>query len=483
MLHNKSLGYFLFVCLLLQGCHKNQNIIYKENSKKSKVGIPMSDKPRFKKTIFSRKFVSAKNRNLIALRERSDYARNNYNRRFFSKKNRSQKKYKTKKRPILGRHYKINFKRNPFVDKRVISHRTCFMDLTNNLPIMANMVSSLSLKELLYLRQANQCLNRLITGIQKDNFNGQKSFIFSSLTLPGIDKDIWFINLKFNEEYVHGFAFFKLFRKVTKIPKYLWQQLPLTNIEEIDISFMDLNDEDLQFLSSCIRYSKLRRIVYTSNEPKCRGIQKLGESLPFCPNIEELYLRFNELNAEQAYNLTKHVHRCSHMKDIDLYGNNLQDQGGIWVAENCKNSSIKRINLSSNRITTLGACEIVERLALTDMRHVGLANNSMENEVENLAKLGSIIKKTKIEILDLSRNKIGSKGMIKLIENLSGSRLKELYIDSNNINIIKHVEKMGRLLQKTSIIKVDISGNDIRKKEMTYLQKTYPNVEWICQQN
>ncbi|ACE06112.1 hypothetical protein Aasi_0729 [Candidatus Amoebophilus asiaticus 5a2] len=337
-----------------------------------------------------------------------------------------------------------------------------FNNIVENQQCFANLLNYLPLKETLHLRQANRYLN--------------KTIVDSKLVVPcAIKRTIDFTELDYTPQTIPTFPFYRLMRSIDQLPRAFWSYLPLTRVEELHLSFMDINDAEIWQLGKYLEYSRIKLLIAMFNNITSKGSTDLGKSLPLWPSIYEVYLKNNLLGDAGAIGISLYLPECHNLKIMDLGSNKIGDKGAAGLGKNIQDSNIENLILTGNQITAEGACELVKNLSKTKVRCLQLGCNPIKNR---LGELGRILSTTPVKILGLHGNRIGKKGIMELIQNLAGSNVEELYLVNNDISD-SGIKKIAEFLKDTKIYKLDVRVNYIQKKTQLFLTQHYPHVEWV----
>lgn len=122
--------------------------------------------------------------------------------------------------------------------------------------------------------------------------------------------------------------------------------------------------------------------------------KRLGPTALFSPkvnnNIEELYLRRNELGEQDVALLAEGIVGTS-LKVLDLANNKIKDRGVAVIAEKIVGRSLEVLNLANNEISGLGAEDIVQALMVNwngRLKELNLSDNSIgDNGAEAIKPL------------------------------------------------------------------------------------------------
>lgn len=224
-----------------------------------------------------------------------------------------------------------------------------------------------------------------------------------------------------------------------------------------------------------------------------------------------------------------------------LVNNNFGDLAAFLLFESFRNTSLKMVNMSKNRISPLGAKLIAQKMQDTTIEELDLSHNKLGDEgvisffsnlptnsklkrVElrncDIGTKGTNIDFTKnIGILDVSNNKLGWRGVKRILDKLKNTNIHTFYagctfysggtsytdthggnIDMNDYfdylpthlgksihtlglhnNAIddKQVLEFAKNLERTNVRTVDLSGNRISVEGASQLAKEYPHIKWI----
>ena len=246
---------------------------------------------------------------------------------------------------------------------------------------------------------------------------------------------------------------------------------------------------------------------------KCKisseGVALLFDDRQCWVNLHTLNLSYNMIGSDGALVLSKVLVLCKNLRCLDLTWNGIGDDGAVALAEGLKDlTSLLELRLSYNKITSQGALALVEVLKYNHLQLLDLSDNIIGPE--SMAALVDVICADSLQTLDLrrcglllddagslsaglqscrqlvkldiSKNNIGSLGMMCLAEGLKSCRqLVELdissnYIDSHGMMCLAEGLQYCTNLQVLNLRRNNISSDGVAAivgvmKSCRYLQK------------
>uniref|UniRef100_A0A8C1HA01 Si:ch211-213a13.2 n=1 Tax=Cyprinus carpio carpio TaxID=630221 RepID=A0A8C1HA01_CYPCA len=218
---------------------------------------------------------------------------------------------------------------------------------------------------------------------------------------------------------------------------------PQCKLETLDLCKCSITEKQCVFLTSALKSnpSHLRELDLSGNELKHTGVNKLYDVLEdSCFKLERLRLRYCGIKADDCSALTSALKsNPSHLRELDLSGNELGDSGVKNLCDLLKNPQFKL------EILHLCGCSITEKQCLiltsalclkpTHLRELNLSQNKIENKGVN--HLCDILKNSHCKLERLSLNDCGITDVSSLIQSLAETKalqfLKELDLSKNKI--------------------------------------------------
>ena len=134
--------------------------------------------------------------------------------------------------------------------------------------------------------------------------------------------------------------------------KTLIEGLENKNIQEIDISHNNLQDQDIQELAKLLENGKIKSLNISNNAFSIEGVKLLAKSLK---KSSLLYLRLNN--------------------------NSLNDAAFILILESLRNTNIKVINVSGNHLTNAFVETFLSIFpSITNLKKIDLSHNYLDFE-------------------------------------------------------------------------------------------------------
>ncbi|XP_070809064.1 protein NLRC5 [Pituophis catenifer annectens] len=251
-----------------------------------------------------------------------------------------------------------------------------------------------------------------------------------------------------------------------------------SGLAEINFSGNSLNDQDVKQMVSCLSgLSSLRFLSIRDNAFSSNGICLLASSFNQCRRISEVNIRsrknaflcFVENQASEALfcrfincgidqpnlrELCAVFENCDHLAELDLSGNDLDDEGLRWILGHLpkiQNSCSLKIN--HNGISPDGVLLLVNFLATKD--DVVEVQASLCSEKMLLIRLKKQDKPQKI--LSLKECNLQAEHLAQLLSRLEGCPALSNFISVNNGLTIRSAKTLLRSLRRsTSMQKISI---------------------------
>ena len=137
-----------------------------------------------------------------------------------------------------------------------------------------------------------------------------------------------------------------------------------------------------------------------------------------------------------------------------------------YLFESLPHTKIEYLKIDS---CPLNEVDIYKNIEKSKLKTLILCYCSLEDY--NIKKISEILPQTKIEVLDLSSNKIKKEGANLLIESITKSKISKLNLFSNNIGTAK---KFIKTLPKTKLTHLNIKCNGMLKKGYKLLIEKLP---------
>lgn len=180
-------------------------------------------------------------------------------------------------------------------------------------------------------------------------------------------------------------------------------------------------------------------------------------------SLVSLVLRKNEIGPDEAKVLASALRFNTSIKCIDLWNNNVGDQGAmVIISALCQNPAVRRVlSLGQNNISTIGASAIAKILPVTAITSLDLENNNIRADGAVYLAMG-LRNNNSLKSLRLGGNRIEDKGTEAIAGSIRLNRcISALYLERNNIGS-KGVASFAGCLQDNNVLTVlDLSENDI----------------------
>ena len=158
------------------------------------------------------------------------------------------------------------------------------------------------------------------------------------------------------------------------------------------------------------------------------GIQVLLEH--GMPNVKKLNLSSNRVTDRSSDSL-KSLNSFNDLEELTLAGNLLSTHAGSVLAQNTSWRNLKVLSLGSNKLGNNGVCALAKNTSWHALENLALFNNQIGDV--GATELASNNTWKKLTVLSLHTNQIGDIGARAIAANTSWANLQKLYLDSNNI--------------------------------------------------
>lgn len=209
---------------------------------------------------------------------------------------------------------------------------------------------------------------------------------------------------------------------LVKVPSFVSQLISL------NLSRTGITVEGIKSLSSCNKFTSIKKLDLSHNEIKDKGIAELVKA-PFAAQLEHLCLNYSLMTKEGVQSLSQPTTFVA-LKDLKLSYNKIGDESIEFLIEAPFATILKSLELRDTDTTSLGV-KTLSRGKFDKLRKLHLSHNTLGDE--GLAQLSISSFAKQIESIDLRNVGITVLG----VEALSGQHftsLKELVLDNNNIS-------------------------------------------------
>jgi len=241
-----------------------------------------------------------------------------------------------------------------------------------------------------------------------------------------------------------------------------------SSLKSLNFGSTDLGDEELVEIASALRIQpQIEELNLSGNDIGRDGCVALGSILEGMrnPNLAALDLGYNDIDDEGLHALVAGLINCHKLTSLNLNGNALitgaglrslstllrsdhcrleclhlyqmnMDNDGVTVlaAGLASLSTLKKLNLSNNRISDQGLQDLVGSLVNCNIENLYLSHNSFS--VFGLRSLGALMQRTtRLTSLWLGRNAINDEGLECLVEGIVNCCSLQTLDLSNNQSI------------------------------------------------
>lgn len=180
--------------------------------------------------------------------------------------------------------------------------------------------------------------------------------------------------------------------------------------------------------------------------------------------VNKLNLADNHLSTSSSKYIAEIVVNKS-IKALYIQGNHLQD--GEYLQILAQSDMLDVLDISENEIQTEGAVRVFKALKSkhTNLKTLILTNSCVTKHAADEIRLALTTNNT-LQVLNLSHNKLQSKGIIKIMESLykDNKTLKVLDVESNEIADWAANDIAATLSNNTSLEQLNLSSNNLKTK-------------------
>jgi len=249
-------------------------------------------------------------------------------------------------------------------------------------------------------------------------------------------------------------------------------------IEYIFIPIYSLKDDALKILHNCIvDHKSLKHLEFSYSTSKMPHVYvNYLDNIIKNSNIENISGLHDD---EYSYFFEKLLDNFFRGRNLDLniYDKNISDDLVLKLSDMIKKKEInylKKIDLSYNKITSKGFSTLVDSLLQSKNENIikiSIYDNKLDDDC--IESLGELIKKNKnMSCIYLGCNDITDKGIEKLSEYIIGN----VFIKSVNINENVKItdvssEVIKHMIKSSSISSIELNKTNISKKNMDEIKE------------
>lgn len=255
--------------------------------------------------------------------------------------------------------------------------------------------------------------------------------------------------------------------------KALANALSQTKIITLKLYDNCIGDDGAMALASILPGKQVADLDMSNNNIGAEGLKALAAILPRTA-IKKLNLSYNKIEAEEIKELANILSQTQ-IESLDLsYNNKIGDEGAKALASVLPQTKMKELGLVFCNLTYNGFIKDFYKGNITCA--VAISRNKVEPAVEKV--LVGILPQTQVEIevLDLSRKKIGDEGVKKVANDLLQRKIIHLNLMDNNIGV-EGVKVLANILPQTQIVIFNLSYNKIGNEGLKYLTNILPQTQ------
>jgi Ran GTPase-activating protein (RanGAP) involved in mRNA processing and transport len=344
--------------------------------------------------------------------------------------------------------------------------------------LLEEIVSYLSYKDAMSIRQLNRYFYSLITGYRQVGKVGVKNKPDQSIaqTKWSSIKQLNFSKLTHKLNSMPSFIFYQFLKEVRDLPPIYWPHLAETQVHTVDLFLNKIGCKGIEQLGGYLQNSKVHTVLLCSNQIKYKGAEEFGKSLAVNKNIREIDLSDNQLQAAGAKGLTALLSNQVHI--LHLRNNDMKAAGAIEVARNIQNTAVEAIDLQINHIGDAGVIGIIENLQGSLLKKLYLGGNQITDE--GVVEMADKLKNNILEEFSLAGNKITSKGALAFVKGCRGTKIQKINLSYNKGITDAGVLEIVKELEGTELKEIGLRPLNLLKREtQAFLREQYSHIRWI----
>ena len=154
------------------------------------------------------------------------------------------------------------------------------------------------------------------------------------------------------------------------------------------------------------------------------------------------------------------------LSGLNLYQNNIGDEGVKQLSNAIVNSQLRRLNISANNITDEGVQQLSNVLVKSQLSSLDLGSNDIT--VEGVKHLSNVLEDSQLSMLNLWSNNITDEGVQQLCNVLVKSQLSSLNLFDNEITA-EGAQHLSNVLVKSQLSSLDLGFNNIGDEGVKHL--------------
>ena len=231
--------------------------------------------------------------------------------------------------------------------------------------------------------------------------------------------------------------------------------------------YLKFNSSNISSLASkASSYADVKKLDFEECHLKDEGFVNLLNIVNKFPEIERLWLRFNEITPVSMEVFAQKAENLKNLTHIDFSSNRLGDKGMKWLSEGIvKCPKIESIILCWNKITDQGLKTLISQFAsLTSIRTLDFFGNIItDSGFAAFVKGGEVLRN--LRCINFGKNQIGNPGLEALVEEIGNFHmLKDVNLSGNLISGEVYYSINEKIQLFLNLHHLDISGNLISKE-------------------
>ena len=215
---------------------------------------------------------------------------------------------------------------------------------------------------------------------------------------------------------------------------------PPIYLETLDLSWCDLTTNSMQcILKELCRFTHLRELNLSGNSLEDDESVFFSFLPSFPTSLLVLDLSDCHLTTNTAQCIFKELCRCTHLRQLNLSGNSLEDDEiELFSLLHSLSNSLEVLNLSGCYLTTKSVyCVLKELCRFKQLRELNFSRNSLEHVESGIFSLVYSLS-TSLEVLDLSHCNLPTDSVQCILKEFTRfTQLRELNFSRNSL---QHVE-------------------------------------------
>ena len=192
------------------------------------------------------------------------------------------------------------------------------------------------------------------------------------------------------------------------------------NLEKLDLSFNRLQTTSaIEIFSRMKNFSNLKIFKIKNNGITDEVAKYIAAIFLYNTKLEELDLSYNRLQSAGIIKILKGIMNISNLKRLNIRGNNISDEAANDIGDVLShNTKLEELNLSCNSLQAAGAIKVFNSMKeIVTLKKFSISKNSITDEaIPYLVPI--LCHNTNLEEIDLSYNRLQTVGIVKVLKGL-----------------------------------------------------------------